>query len=33
MNHANADALSHMPRKIIEEVDEQTKEANELNHI
>lgn len=32
-NHPNADALSRMPRKIIEEVDEWTKEANEVNHI
>ncbi|KAK2551606.1 Retrovirus-related Pol polyprotein from transposon 17.6 [Acropora cervicornis] len=32
-NHANAHALSRMPRKIIEEVDEWTKEANEVNHI
>ena len=32
-NHANAHALSRMPRKIIEEVDEWTKGANEVNHI
>ena len=32
-NQPNAHALSRMPRKIIEEVDEWTKEADEVNHI